>query len=44
MTIRMKEVVKYSNMPQPVNNRESSAYLNLFKYWNYFLIKGKLPS
>jgi len=44
MAVKMKEVIKDSDIPQPTNNGESSAYLNLFKYWNDFLIKGKLPS
>jgi hypothetical protein len=39
MAVRMQ-----AHIPDATGSGESSAYLNLFKYWNDFLIKGKLPS
>ena len=43
MAVRVKKVIKDSDMPQPVNNGKYGAYLNLLRYWNDFLIKCKFP-
>ena len=43
--MRMIQVAEESDMPLPAKaNSKASSYLNIYKYWNDFIIKGKLPS